>query len=127
MIETFQAKGDHWSFAKIDNNNLVENLEEKNRISNNCSNGLYFFKNIKIFKESYSYLYEDNCSTTLKILNEHYIAPMYNYIIKNGMKVINRSVKHKLILPSGIPEEYFLLCSRFTYKKELENQFIDFE
>lgn len=127
MIETFEAKGDHWSFAKVDNNNLVENVAEKRRISNNCSNGLYFFKNIKIFKESYFNLYCDNCSSTLNKMNENYIAPMYNDLIRKGMIVINRHVDHRLILPSGVPQEYYLLCSRFTNKKELENKFLDFK
>ncbi len=41
--EVFNGKGNNWSFIKLKNNKAVF-TSEKNRISNLCSNGLYFFR-----------------------------------------------------------------------------------
>tara|TARA_B100001057_G_scaffold485879_1_gene566181 strand:+ start:88 stop:471 length:384 start_codon:yes stop_codon:yes gene_type:complete len=126
MLETFFAEGDHWSFAKVLKNNFVEFVTEKDRISNNCSNGLYFFKNIKDYKKAYFELYENFHLSNLYNLNENYIAPMYNLMIKSGLKILNRNVKSNLILSSGIPEEYYLLNTKFKKKINLESQFLNF-
>ncbi len=127
MLETFFADGNHWSFAKVCKSNLVEMVTEKNRISNNCSNGLYFFRNINDFQKSYLDLYENKNSKNIVKLQENYIAPMYNMMIKNGMKILNRNVHSDLILTSGIPEEYFFLNQKYKKKVELERKFITFD
>ena len=49
ILETFNAEGDHWSFAEMDDNNLVKKVVEKKRISANCSNGLYYFQDLNLF------------------------------------------------------------------------------
>ena len=126
MLETFFAEGNHWSFAKVRKNNLVEIVTEKNRISNNCSNGLYFFRNIHDFQKSYLELYEKKNSKNIETFKENYIAPMYNIMIKNGMEILNRNVHSDLILTSGIPEEYFFLNQKYKKKSELESKFINF-
>src|SRR5690606_30948591 len=46
-IEVFQGEGDHWSFIEINDSGKVIRTTEKERISNLCSDGLYFFKNVK--------------------------------------------------------------------------------
>lgn len=126
MLETFLADGNHWSFAKVGKNNLVEIVTEKNRISNNCSNGLYFFRNINDFQKSYLNLYENKNAKNIYTFKENYIAPMYNIMIKNGMRILNRNVSSNLILTSGIPEEYFFLNQKYKKKSELESKFINF-
>ena len=126
ILETFIAKGDHWSFAQVDGNNLVTKIEEKKRISNNCSNGLYYFKDFNLFNYCYAETYLNNNKNEFDYLNETYIAPIYNILIKNGKKVLNRNIDKKEILPSGIPNEYTFLNSKYKFRKELENEFKDF-
>jgi len=41
FIEVFRAEGDHWSF--VNKLGFIDKIEEKNRISDFCSNGLYYF------------------------------------------------------------------------------------
>ena len=125
ILETFKAKGDHWSFAKVDENNLVTKVEEKKRISANCSNGLYYFKNYNLFNNCYSETYFSS-NKEFDYLDETYIAPIYNNLIKNEKRVLNRNIDKKYILPSGIPNEYIYLNSKYKFKKELENEFKDF-
>ncbi len=123
MMETFYAKGNHWSFAKVNSNNLIYEVKEKIRISDNCSNGLYYFRNFEIFNYCYEKLYKiinNDCGVELK---ENYIAPMYNILIDENKPIFNRSVESKMILPAGVPSEYFLLCKRFKNKLQLESLF----
>ena len=88
---------------------------------------MYYFKSIQLFKDAYFDLYKnDNSQLKISTLKEAYIAPMYNYCIKNGMNVLNRPVQKDLILASGIPKEYKILNSKYKFKKELEEQFKNF-
>ena len=80
-LEVFEGEGDHWSFAEADENNLVKRTTEKIRISNFCSNGLYYFSSINLFLETFMGLEVSNN------YNELFIAPMYNILIKRGKKV----------------------------------------
>ncbi len=126
ILETFNAKGDHWSFVKVDDKNFVINVEEKKRISANCSNGLYYFQDINLFNYCYSETYLNSNNKKFDYLNETYIAPIYNILIKNCKKVFNRNIDKKYILTSGIPNEYVFLNSKYKFKKELEKKFKDY-
>jgi len=123
MMETFFAPGDHWSFAKTNENNFIYEVAEKKRISENCSNGLYYFKKLSIYEDSYNELYENNGSLNFDSYKENYIAPMYNNMIQKKMRVLNRKVDSKDILASGVPSEYYNLCSKYKFKSDLESQF----
>ena len=80
VIPCFKANGDHWSFVKANNNNVALEVQEKVRISSNCSIGTYFFSSsIKLKKLATNYFREFNSKT-----NEIYIAPLYNYAIKQA-------------------------------------------
>ena len=99
-LEVFEGEGDHWSFAEADENNLVKRTTEKIRISNFCSNGLYYFSSINLFLETFMSLEVSNN------YNELFIAPMYNIIIRRGKKVKYILLKKNQTLFSGTPYEY---------------------
>tara|TARA_B100000212_G_scaffold338667_1_gene315628 strand:- start:4096 stop:5190 length:1095 start_codon:yes stop_codon:yes gene_type:complete len=83
-IPYFISDGNNWSFLKILNNKIIE-VTEKQRISDNCSVGTYFFKNCELFLNlSNEYIKKHNTN----LLNEFYIAPLYNYAIKKGLDVL---------------------------------------
>jgi len=108
-LEVFEGEGDHWSFIEVDKNNLVKRTTEKIRISNLCSNGLYYFSSVSLFNQTFNNIELDN------IYNELFIAPMYNHIIK-----LNKIVKYRLLdktqtLFSGTPNEYKLLLKTNLY------------
>jgi len=110
-LEVFEGEGDHWSFIEADKNNLVKRTTEKIRISNLCSNGLYYFSSVSLFNQTFNNIELDN------IYNELFIAPMYNHIIK-----LNNIVKYRLLdktqtLFSGTPSEYKLLLKNQSILK----------
>ncbi|HED3064136.1 glycosyltransferase family 2 protein [Kluyvera ascorbata] len=99
-LEVFQGEGEHWSFAKPkEGTTLVAQTAEKNRISDLCSNGVYGFKNKNIFINAYIELIRSNPS-------ELYIAPMFNFIIAEGMTVRFKKVDINNHIFMGTPAEY---------------------
>ena len=102
FIPCFNAKGDHWSFVRLDDNGNAIEVREKQRISDNCTIGLYYFKSCKLYEWLYNNYYKDN--TNLE-KNEKYIAPLYNYMIKLGMNVRISNLPSEKVHVLGTPEE----------------------
>jgi len=98
-LEVFAGEGEHWSFVLPGKNEKVLRTTEKERISNLCSNGIYYFKNKKIYLDAYHKLKKDNPK-------EMYIAPMYNYLIDNGGKVHYTLIDYAAHTFMGTPVEY---------------------
>lgn len=105
-LEVFQGEGEHWSFAKpIEGTTLVSATAEKKRISDLCSNGVYGFKNKNIFINAYIQLIRSNPG-------ELYIAPMFNFIIDQGMDVRYKKVDINQHIFMGTPAEYTVFLGR---------------
>lgn len=105
-LEVFLGDGEHWSFAKVDSNkpNLVSEVAEKRRISDLCSNGLYYFASSLHFielVESQKYLPNKQWDA-----GELYIAPLYNLMIESGAVIHCVMVDKQELEFIGTPEEY---------------------
>jgi choline kinase len=100
VIHTFNATGNHWSFAKTNNKGEVIEVTEKIKISNNASIGLYYFRKWSLFKDYYL-KYSD---IILNTYNEVFIAPLYNFII-NDFNVYIVSINENEIHVLGTPKE----------------------
>ena len=107
-IPCFHAKGNHWSFAKLDANGKVTEVREKVRISDNCTLGAYYFSSAKLYKELYNEYYKDDSNLEK---NEKYIAPLYNIMIEKGMSVTISIVDEKKVHVLGTPEELNLFLN----------------
>jgi hypothetical protein len=102
-LEVFKGIGDHWSFVDpMIGTNKVLKTTEKERISNLCSDGLYYFKSAEIFRKSFETLSKSGYSGK----KEFYIAPMYNDLIKKGFDIRFDLIDENDITFCGIPEEY---------------------
>lgn len=90
-----------WSFAKINNENLVVEVREKKAISEFATVGIYYFKRADEMIDSILQMIIENDRTN----NEFYICPTYNYMIRSRKKVgifnVNQSKMHGL----GTPED----------------------
>jgi len=106
-LEVFKGEGDHWSFVEPLNNNVVSKTTEKIRISNLCSNGLYYFRSAYLFIKSFTELEKVNN------YNELFIAPMYNLLIEEQFIVKYILVDINDTLFSGTPKEYSMLLNQF--------------
>jgi UDP-N-acetylglucosamine diphosphorylase / glucose-1-phosphate thymidylyltransferase / UDP-N-acetylgalactosamine diphosphorylase / glucosamine-1-phosphate N-acetyltransferase / galactosamine-1-phosphate N-acetyltransferase len=83
IISVINLPGTHWSFAKMNNDGWVEQVAEKDRISDNASTGIYYFSNAGEFKK-YGTEIVQNKETTK---GEYYVIPVYQKMINDGKKI----------------------------------------
>ena len=108
FIPCFVAPGDHWSFVRVKENNEAVEIKEKERISDFCTLGAYYFKSCQLFKE----LYRDFYGKGLPC-KEKYVAPIYNYLLEKGGKIYISIVPASKVHVLGTPEE----LKSFMYAK----------
>jgi hypothetical protein len=112
-LEVFKGDGDHWSFIEPyeEDNKFVKRTTEKIRITNLCSNGLYYFKSLLQFKKSFEEAIRSNEYSN----GEIYIAPLYNNLIKNGYKIEYTMTPFEDNIFCGTPLEYQSLIHNDSY------------
>lgn len=101
-LECFIGEGQNWSYAKTKDGTVYSDVvetAEKCEISNFCSTGIYYFKNICDFEKSFLE-YNDNTN------NERYVAPLYNCMIKDGKQIKVNLIDKSDVIFCGTPEEY---------------------
>jgi len=90
-----------WSFAKLDENGFVTEVQEKKAISEFATVGIYLFGKGKDYVDGAIDMIINND----RVNNEFYTCPVYNYCIRDGKKIkiynINFSAMHGL----GTPED----------------------
>lgn len=108
VLEVFQGKGESWSFVQPGKRNLALRTTEKDRISNLCSTGLYYFKEYDLFKMAFNHAKLNNELTK----GEYYIAPLYNLLIQKGFEIRYSEVQSESVDFLGTPDEYFAFIRR---------------
>lgn len=112
-LEVFKGEGDHWSFAVPGEGNRVIRTTEKERVSELCSNGLYYFRSSQQFNR----LVESAIQDQYLVNNELYIAPLYNRMIANGADIRYQLVELDQINFCGVPAEYEAMCASVSEKQ----------
>lgn len=76
-ISTFRDNQSKWSFVKLNKDNLVCEVAEKNPISNIATTGIYFWKHGQDFiKYTLQMIDKD-----IRVNNEYYVCPVFNEAI----------------------------------------------
>ena len=102
FIPCFQAEGDHWSFVRLDDSGKVVEIKEKQRISNYCTLGAYYFKTCQLYKD----LYDEYYSKTQELVNgEKYVAPLYDYLLSKGGEIYISDISPERVHVLGTPDE----------------------
>lgn len=103
-ILTFEDNSNKWSYVRLNDQNLVEEVREKEVISNKATVGIYYWKKGKDFVKYAKQMIEKN----IRVNNEFYVAPVYNEAIQDGKHIFTYDVEEMWGL--GTPEdlEYFL-------------------
>ncbi|MEM8790944.1 MAG: glycosyltransferase family 2 protein [Pseudomonadota bacterium] len=113
-LEVFEAPGDHWSFARPEpGTDRVVEVAEKVRISDYCSDGLYYFRSAAFYLELYAEI-ETQDPTGLQG-GEYYVAPLYNSAIAKGGDIRLAHVPSGAIRFCGTPAEYHDLQGRAPF------------
>lgn len=98
-IVVFEATHPKWSFAEINENNIVIRVAEKDPISTNATVGFYYWKNGSDFVKYANQMIANN----IRVNNEFYVCPVFNEAIKDNKKII--SFKANSMWGLGTPED----------------------
>ena len=105
-IITFNSVHPRWSYARIDQNNVLETAE-KNPISNYAIAGFYYFKNANIFIDAaFNVIKYDN-----NYNGKYYTSSVYNQMI----------LKNKIVTNWFINKEFYHSFYSSQKVKEFEN------
>ena len=98
-IVVFNATHPKWSFARVDENDVVIEVAEKNPISDLATVGFYYWKKGSDYVKYANRMINRN----LRVNNEFYICPVFNEAISDG-KIIRVSKSRKM-WGLGTPED----------------------
>lgn len=103
-ILTFKATHPKWSYAKIGEDGFVDEVAEKNPISDNATVGVYYWKHGSDYVKYANQMIEKNIRTN----NEFYVCPVFNEAIQDGKKIRIKEVSEMWGI--GTPEDlnYYL-------------------
>ena len=82
-IPCFWGNSDDWSYARCSQDGYVEEVAEKKVISNDATAGYYYWSKGSDYVKYARQMIEENSRTN----NEFYVAPVYNWAIKDGKKI----------------------------------------
>lgn len=97
----FEDNHPKWSYAKLNEDKLITEIREKEVISEYATVGIYYFEQGKDFVENAI----DMIIRNERVNNEFYVAPVYNYSIKNDKKYGIFNIKKEQMHGTGTPED----------------------
>ena len=99
LLGCFKSNDKNLSFIKLNEKGFVEELKEKEKISDYASTGLYIFTRAKQFFEAG----EDMIKKENKVKNEYYVSEIYNMLLKSNAKFEIDLVEE--FSPLGTPDD----------------------
>lgn len=107
FIMTMTANDPKWSFIALDCEGEVINVVEKKVVSDEATVGIYNYRRGRDFVVAAREMMANNDRTN----NEFYVAPVYNYMIRQGLRIgyMNIGSDRAGMYGLGVPEdlEYF--------------------
>jgi len=83
VIPCFYGEGNAWSYARTLDNGYVQEVAEKKQISKYATAGYYYWKKGSDFVKYAEQMIHDNSRTN----GEFYVAPVYNWAVRDGKRV----------------------------------------
>ena len=104
FLLTFKANSDAHSYVELDDDGYALRTAEKEVISQNAAVGVYYYKTGSSFVKYAKEMIEKNIRTK----GEFYICPMYNMMIRDGMKVGIHQTEKMHVLGTPAELEFFV-------------------
>jgi dTDP-glucose pyrophosphorylase len=122
-ILTFKSNNPKHSYAKINEEGLVTETDEKKVISNDATVGVYYWKKGYDYVRYAEQMIEKNIRTN----NEFYVCPVFNQAIEDGKKIVIKEID--TYKPLGTPEDLFLFTNMLLEYEAEKNAtyFIDLD
>lgn len=87
-ILTMSATGSKWSYVGRDADGIINKVVEKQEISREATVGVYAWCNPQLLKNCLEFVFHHG----ERVNNEYYVAPSFEYLIKNHMEIKTYSV-----------------------------------
>jgi len=104
ILPCFKSTENRFSYARLDDGDYVCETAEKRPISDLATNGHYYFRHGLDFVRAI----ESMIKNEEKFNDEYYVAPSYNFLIKEGKKIRVVMVTNNWVMGTPIELEYFL-------------------
>jgi len=88
LIMTFSSNDPKWSYCRLDSSGTVREVVEKRVVSNDATVGIYNFSRGRDFVRCAETMIRQG----LRVNGEFYVAPVYNQLIEEGLKIVVQSV-----------------------------------
>lgn len=113
LVVTYYANTEKNSYVRLNSSGLAVEFAEKKIISNESLNGIHYWRYGKDFvKSAKAMIAADD-----RVNNEFYIAPTYNYMIKEGKKITAWHIDSKCHNAIGTPADlYYYVNRRLLYE-----------
>jgi dTDP-glucose pyrophosphorylase len=102
LIVTYTTNTTKNSYARINRNGFVQEIKEKQVISDISLNGIHYWRKGKYFVQSTEEMILNNDRAPN---GEFYVGPSYNYMIKNGLKVGIHHIPNYQHNSVGVPDD----------------------
>lgn len=114
LVVTYSTSTPKNSYARIDQQGFVQEIKEKEVISDISLNGIHYWRKGKYFVQSA----EDMIQCNDRAPNgEFYVGPSYNHMIKKGHKVGIHHIPNYQHNPVGVPEDLNSFLEKYEYNK----------
>ena len=100
-ILTFKSTHPKWSFVKLDDNGFVNEVAEKNPISDIATVGIYYWNK----GSDYVKYAEDMIAKDIRHNNEFYVCPVFNQAIEDKKKIKIFNIDSDKMWGLGTPED----------------------
>lgn len=109
LIMTMKANDPKWSYVQVDGG-FVNEVREKEVISNEATVGIYNFKHGSDFVRAAKQMIKDNARSN----GEFYVAPVYNYLISEGatIGIYNIGSEQDGMYGLGTPDDLEIFLSK---------------
>jgi len=101
MTFTDPEKNRKWSFARTNDQGFVTDVREKEPISDKATVGIYMYRRGGAYVDAAV----DMIVMNERVNNEFYVAPVYNYAIRNGLRVGIHDIPFTAMHGLGTPED----------------------
>ena len=116
LIMTFWSDHPKWSYCRMSEDGSVQEVVEKQVVSNEATVGIYNFRRGSDFVSAAENMIQKN----LRVNNEFYVAPVYNELITAGHKIVTAKTgrEYSGMYGLGIPEDLAFFQTTDHFRKD---------
>tara|TARA_B110001450_G_scaffold50029_1_gene46649 strand:+ start:15935 stop:17839 length:1905 start_codon:yes stop_codon:yes gene_type:complete len=121
-VFSFEDKNENpiYSYVKMNENNEIIDIKEKNKISSNACTGAYGFNSINHLKKYTSKIIEGNITQK----SEFYTSGVIKEMISEGQIFKNKTILHSNFICLGTPLQLKFFYNNYPYKNSFNNEIV---